>query len=157
MIGNAVALLAPVPEEHLVSGLLKCHQVGKIAFGSRSFQLFRDLDAARGTQPVDVYIYASASVKFGLPKIRWQARYTGHVEARAGSHPDATTYRPESTLKYESDNEGHWAVFWEVVDLRELSKGGAIPMNLFRSWRSRKYFVSTFIPEGPLLVECPQI
>ncbi|WP_455269287.1 hypothetical protein [Rhizobium herbae] len=153
MTGSAIALLAPVPEEHLFSGLEKYAAVGKVAFGSRAFQVFRDLDEVREDEPVDVYIYASASGKFGLPKVRWQARYIGHVEAKAGGHPEGITYRPDSTLNYESDNNGHWAIFWEVTGLRELSKTAAIPMNRFRGWQSRKYFVSAFIPEGPLLIE----
>ncbi|NSY16305.1 hypothetical protein [Neorhizobium sp. AL 9.2.2] len=153
MIMQSVALLAPVPEEHLISGLVTQEKTGKVAFGSRAFQVFRDLDDLRDNQPVDVYIYASASAKFGLPKVRWIAQYNVHVEAQGGGHPDGRRFRPESTFKYGTDNQGFWAVFWEVSELRELSKQEAIAIDKFRGFRSRKSFVSGFIPEGPLLIE----
>lgn len=155
MATTAIALLAPVPEEHLFDGLTTCKTEGKVAYGSRAWQVFRDLDVARSGQPVDVFIYASGSAKLGLPKVRWLATYIGHVEAKGGAHPDGTLFRPESTKKYLTDNSGHWAVFWEVVDLRQLSKEEAIPMTAFRGWQSKKCYVSSFVPEGPLLVEAP--
>ncbi|MGX8007800.1 hypothetical protein ACVDG8_001720 [Mesorhizobium sp. ORM8.1] len=86
---QAVALLAPVPEEHLLSGLKVCASVGKVAYGSRAWQVFRDLDIARESQSVDAFIYASDSTKLGPPKVRWQARYIGHVEAKGALIPKA--------------------------------------------------------------------
>lgn len=153
MTKSTIALLAPVPEEHLISGLEKCYAAGKIAFGSRAFQVFRDLDEVRGEDPVDVYIYGSGGSKFGPPKVRWHARYVGHVDAKAGGHPDGMQYRPDSTKRYGTDNVGHWAVFWEVVELRQLKNEDSIPMNMFRGWQTRKNYVSSFVPEGPILVE----
>ena len=37
-----VALLAPVPLEHLIDGLSVCDQQGKVAFGSRAWEIFRE-------------------------------------------------------------------------------------------------------------------
>ena len=54
-----VALLAPVPEEHLLDGVNVIHVEGRVAFGSRAWEVFRELDALRKGDPVDVYIYAS--------------------------------------------------------------------------------------------------
>ena len=79
---HEIALLAPVPEEHLVSGLVTCCQKGKA-----------------------------------------------------------------------NDNAGHWAVFWEVSDLREFAKDEAIPMNHFSGCRTEKKYAASFIPTGPLLVD----
>jgi hypothetical protein len=36
-----VALLAPVPLEHLIDGVAVCDQQGKVAFGSRAWEIFR--------------------------------------------------------------------------------------------------------------------
>lgn len=150
---SAVALLAPVPEEHLISGLQTLAVEGKVAFGSSAWQVFRDLDEIAAGNEVDVYIYASDSAKVGLPKVRWSARYLGHVESQNGAHPTGMTYRPVSTAQNATDNRGHWAVFWEIDELSELSKDDAIPMKLFRAYGSKKAFVSSFVPHGPTLVE----
>lgn len=56
-----VALLAPVPLEFLIEGIAVCDRQGKVAFGSRAWEIFRKLDELRNGQPVDVYIYASHS------------------------------------------------------------------------------------------------
>jgi hypothetical protein len=152
-----IALLAPVPEEHLKSGMTTCVKAGKVAFGSRAWQVFRDLDVARDGEPVQVFIYGSHSIKHGAPKVRWRGTYIGHVEAKAGAHPDGIMFRPDSTDQHEPDNQGHWAVFWELTDLVELAKDEAIPINAFRGWTSKKNYPSSYIPEGPLLVETPEV
>lgn len=54
-----IALLAPVPLEHLLDGETTARTEGKVAFGSRKWDTFRQLDALREGMPVDVYIYAS--------------------------------------------------------------------------------------------------
>lgn len=148
-----VALLAAVPEEHLISGMKTVVAEGKVAFGSSSWELFRELDElAMGTE-VDVYIYASDSSKHGAPKVRWQARYLGHIKSDYGAHPDGMKFRPESTEQYAADNTGHWAVFWEVDRLVNLAKDEAISMNLLKGFKSGKSYVSSFVPHGPTLVE----
>jgi hypothetical protein len=52
-----IALLAPVPLQHLVSGQSVCAAEGRVAFGSRAWELFRELDSLRKGLPVDVYVY----------------------------------------------------------------------------------------------------
>jgi hypothetical protein len=52
-----VALLAPVPLQHLRSGQTKAECEGRVAFGSRAWEVFRKLDALREGMPVDVFIY----------------------------------------------------------------------------------------------------
>jgi hypothetical protein len=56
--GN-IALLAPVPLEHLLAAQKIFETERKVAFGSQRYDLFRQLDKERNGQPVDVYIYAS--------------------------------------------------------------------------------------------------
>ena len=148
-----VALLAPVPEVHLLSGMNTLASEGKLAFGSSAWGVFRELDERTAGMDVDVYIYASESSKPGPPKVLWRASYLGHVESRNGAHPDGMTYRPQSTRENAQDNRGHWAIFWEIDGLQELQKDEAIPMNLFRGLSSGKPFVSSFVPHGPTLVE----
>lgn len=148
-----VSLLAPVPEEHLISGLKNCAEVGRVALGSRAWEAFAELDRRRQHMPCDVYIYPSHTTRFGAPKVRWLATYVQHVESIGGRHPDRMKYRPESTSVYNSDNKGHWAIFWEVTDLRQLESGEALPMTRFQGVDKKKKYLSTFVPEGPLLVE----
>lgn len=150
---TGVALLAPVPEEHLFSGMEKCGEAGKVAFGSTDWEVFRTLNELGRSQAVNVYLYASHSSKFGLPKVRWTARYMGSVEAKAGAHPEGMAYRPASTEKNQADNIDHWIVFWEVVQLRPLPKEAAIPMSRFKGFTARKPYLSSFVPKGPLLVQ----
>lgn len=147
---SKIALLAPVPEEHLVSGLAKCRAEGKVAFGSRLWELFRDLDDARDGLAVEAYLYASRSQKLGPPKVRWHGIYIGHVEVRGGAHPDGAKYIPESA---NSDRRDHWAVFWEVTGLSQLEKSECVPMNHFVGLKTRAKYKSSFVPERPLLVE----
>lgn len=148
-----VALLAPVPEIHLYSGVERIASSGRVAFGSMAWKLFRELQGLSEGQHVDAYLYASKSKKFGPPKVRWKGRYVRYVEAVNGSHPDGMIYRPQSTQENVSDNTGHWAVFWELDVLEELGKEEAIPMSLFRGLHSKKSYVSSFRPEGPILIE----
>jgi hypothetical protein len=150
-----VALLAPVPLEHLQSGLSVCINEGKVAFGSRAWEVFRDLDMARSGAPVDVYIYASGDLQNERLEASWYGRYVGHVEARGGSHPAGMRFRPQTTEKYPTDNKGHWAVFWELDQLRELSPSERIATGKFIGYKTNKEYKTNFVPEGPMLVIRP--
>ena len=52
-------ILAPVPEEHLESGLPVCEESGFVAYGSQKWELFREADRMRAGQPVPALIYPS--------------------------------------------------------------------------------------------------
>ena len=149
------ALLAPVPFEHLASALDTCSDMGKVAFGSRAWEVFRDLNRhADGLNP-PVLIYASHDAAPFPPKATWTASYVGHVEGRGGRHPAKLDYRPASTEKYESDNAGHWAIFWEVRDLRHLGPEAAVNIGGLVGLHSGKPFDVGFRPLGPVLIENP--
>ncbi len=148
----AFALLAPVPLVHLRDAVAVREAEGKVAFGSRAWEVFRELDAARNGAPVDVYIYASGDPDSERLEASWYGRYIGHVEGRNGAHPDGMRYRPPSTAKYPSDNKGHWAVFWELDQLRELSASECIPTGQFIGHKTGKQYKKNFVPEGPLIV-----
>jgi len=147
-----VALLAPVPLEHLLDGAIVCKTEGCVAFGSRAWEVFRKLDEIRNGLPVDVYIYASHSPGPLRLEISWHARYIGHVESIGGAHPEGMRFRPPSTAKYADDNLGYWAVFWEVEQLRKLPPTERIPTGEFRGLNKRKPYKRNFVPEGPILI-----
>ncbi|MBA1149057.1 hypothetical protein H0Z60_18560 [Ectothiorhodospiraceae bacterium WFHF3C12] len=152
-MGN-VALLAPVPLAHLTDGAVVCRTVGKVAFGSRAWEVFRELDQLQPEGPVDVLIYASHANADGPAKVAWRAEYIGYVEGRHGAHPEGMMYRPPSTAEHSSDNFGHWAVFWEVKNLRELAPAETIAVRELQNLTG-KYYKPSFVPEGPIIVQSP--
>jgi hypothetical protein len=104
---------------------------------------------------VDAYLYASHTDGPLILEATWHARYIGHVESVNGAHPSGMRYRPPSTAKYPSDNQGHWAVFWEVESLREVSAAERRRLADFTGFGKRRPYGRNFVPEGPLLVEHP--
>lgn len=158
--GNAVtathvALVAPVPLVHLVDGCQTCATQGKVAFGSRAWETFRELDVLRKGMPVDVYLYASHADGHHDFEVSWRGRYIRHVESIGGAHPDQMQFRPPSTASNPSDNSGHWAVFWEVEDLEQLPVHQRLALAEFTGFGKAKAYGHSFPPEGPLLVEHP--
>lgn len=153
------AILAPVPEEYLVEGAEVCGKHGKVAFGSNAWETWREIDRLRGGLAVEVLIYASHSSAHPrgtmVHEVAWRARYVGHVESKHGSHPDGMTYRPPSTAKHRSDNRGHFALFWELRDLRALPVGEHLRIVDLKSYRTHKHYAANFVPEGPVLIELP--
>ncbi len=149
------AILAPVPLEHLESGVAIAAEKGFVAFGSRKFELFRGVDARRDGEPVRVLIYPSheddpAKLSFVVSWVGW---YVGSEETNNGRHPLGMEHRPPSTGKYTSDNQGYWAVFWHVSDLTQLSKSESFPISKLQTikggWRKNAP------PRGPELVDDP--
>jgi hypothetical protein len=155
-----IALLAPVPLEHLVSALEVLATEEKVAFGSMAFLLFHDLDSKRHGLPVDVYIYASARETNPDASPFWRATYlkfVGSNESKPGSHPDGMKYRPKSTEKYALDNEGHWGIFWEVKDLRPATPKDWCPIAEMTGYGKKRRYGKPFVPEGPILIEHPGV
>lgn len=150
-----VALLAPVPEEHLISGQAKCAETGRVAFGSRDFEVFRKLDEQRDSVPCQAIIYASWPDTHppGPPRASWTATYLRTVEARSDGSPPQGIFRPDSTEKYPGDKKGHWAVYWEVADIRQLEDEERILISSLRGRNATKNYLKTFRPERPLLIE----
>ncbi len=150
-----VALLAPVPLEHLVSGWAVARSEGKVAFGTRAWKVFRDLDELRERMPVDAYLYASQTTQSRALEVSWQAVYVGQIESIGGAHPDGMRYRPSSTAKYANDSVGKWAVFWEVRDLREITPKKRLALACLSGFGKKRAYGPAFWPEGPLLIEHP--
>ncbi len=145
-----VGLLAPVPLDHLLDGVVVCQDQGKVAFGTRVWEAFRDLEIEAGSG-APVLIYASHAGEHNLgPMVSWTARFAGWVPATiAGGHPEGDTYRPPSTLR--EDSTGHWLGFWEVTDLRQLPAEKYTPIAQLHDRKGRRYR-RDFIPEGPILI-----
>lgn len=161
---HAFAILAPVPEMHLISGLeaivaqlnsddLPPDHLPKVAFGSMGFELFGEVEKLRGGKAVEVFIYAShAKGDQPLnPEVTWRGLYVGYVPSRRGRYPGRSICRPKST---EADTPT-WAVFWEVQELERLKQPIAIGSLCGRNKKAN--YQPRFIPEGPVLIDYPAI
>jgi hypothetical protein len=148
----SVALLAPVPEEHLLSGQETLKQSGKIAFGSKNWELLNTLAELLKGAECDVLIYASDALRpLNPPTATWSAKFVGFTVAVNGAHQHGMKYRPASTAKYPLDNQGSWTVFWEVTNLRKVSPG--VKISLLRGFEKPHSYLVNFIPRGPTLIQ----
>lgn len=159
---NAFALLAPVPEMHLISGLeaiatqldaddLPPNHAPKVAFGSMDFETFGEVEKLRNGKAIDVFIYAShAKGDQPLnPEVTWHGLYIGYVGSRRGRYPGNSIHRPKST----ATDSPTWAVFWEIQALERLKT--PISIGKLRGKNKKANFQPRFIPEGPVLIEHP--
>jgi len=155
MVMKDLAILAPVPLEHLQSGADIAHKAGFVAFGSRKWELFRKVDELRGGARVPVLIYPShedvpAKLSFVVSWLGW---YVGCEESGNGKHSKGMTHRPPTTGQYTSDNQGHWAVFWHVCDLHELPAAQRLPISAIQTVKGGWRKIAP--PRGPELVATP--
>ncbi|MBN8564084.1 MAG: hypothetical protein J0L70_26465 [Leptolyngbya sp. UWPOB_LEPTO1] len=159
---QAFAILAPVPEMHLISGLeaiaaqldsddLPADHLPKVAFGTMAFELFAEVEILRAGKAIEVLIYAShAKGEQPLnPEATWRGLYVGYVGSRRGRYPGKSIYRPKSTIT----DSPTWAGFWEVQELERLK--AAIPIGNLRGKNKKTNYQARFIPEGPVLIEFP--
>ncbi|NJR61593.1 MAG: hypothetical protein HC769_23805 [Cyanobacteria bacterium CRU_2_1] len=156
------AILVPVPEMHLTSGLeaiatqldsddLPPDHLPKVAFGSMDFEVFAEVEKLRDGKAIEVFIYASHSkAEQPLnPEVTWRGLYVGYVGSRRGRYPGKAIFRPKST---ETDSPV-WAVFWEVQELEQLKT--PIPIGSLRGKNKKANYQPRFIPESPVLIEYP--
>ena len=148
----SVALLAPVPEEHLISGQETVRESGKVAFGSKNWELFNTLGELLKGDECEVLLYASDAIRpLNPPTATWSAKYLGFSVAVNGVHKNGLKYRPKSTIKYPLDNRGNWTVFWEVTDLKTMTPG--VKISLLRGYEKPHAYLKNFIPKGPVLIQ----
>jgi hypothetical protein len=146
-----IALLAPVPKEHLESSLIKLQTVNRVAFGSGNWDVFFKLDQERGDKPVDVYIYESYGGGQYDFRVSWRARYLRKVGATVnGLHPDDMMFRPES----DSDG-GDFLLFWEVESLEKIAELNRVHVGTFIPFGKKKPYGNSFVPRGPMLIRHP--
>ena len=62
-------------------------------------------------------------------------------------------FRPQSTGKHEKDQQGHWALFWEVTDPEQLPEERQLLVSRLRGYGKKQDYREDFIPRGPLVVE----
>jgi hypothetical protein len=146
---SEVALLTPVPLEHLKSGEAVCRREGRVAYGSESGMVLSELAAAATDAECKVLFYASHTAPDGPPRVTWSGRFVGLTGAKAGRHPDHDRLRPPST-----DSDGDWLVFYEVADLKQLDSADQLPLHSLKTPKGKK-LAGAFIPQGPTLIENP--
>ncbi|MDE2517717.1 MAG: hypothetical protein KGL12_16950 [Rhodospirillales bacterium] len=152
---QSFSILAPVPLEHLESGVEIADRTGFVAFGSRKWQMFREVEELRDGAQIPVLIYPSHE---GLPAknsfiVSWVGWYIGCKESDSGKHPEDMAHRPPTTGQYATDNHGHWAVFWHVRALQKLPAKQHLPISAIQTvkggWRKNAP------PRGPEMVATP--
>lgn len=146
---SEVALLTPVPLEHLESGEGVCEREGRVAYGSESGMVLSELAAAATDAECTVLFYASHATPAGPPTITWSGRFVGLTGAKGGRHPDHDRLRPPST-----DSDGSWLVFYEVADLKRLEPSDQLPLETLKTPKAKK-LAKAFVPQGPMLIENP--
>lgn len=150
----SIALLAPVPLEHLEAGEATCQREGLVAFGSRAWDTFDKLDKLRSGDPVQVFIYASHCHPEHRLAATWTGEYTGYVCAKNGKHPEPR-YRPPSTQTEDAlfDLASSWLLFWHVQSLSQLPHDKHISFDQFVSHQTKAHYRRDFVPEAPLILE----
>lgn len=151
------AILGPVPEQHLADGQAVAATEGFVAFGSRKWELFREVDRLRDGQDVPVLIYPSHEDIEGKLTfmVAWTGWYIGHVASKMGAHPAGMKHRPPSTAAYPADNSGHWAVFWHVRDLAPLPSDRVVRISSLESYKKPGFWRMNAPPLGPEVVGRP--
>lgn len=142
-----IALLAPVPAEHLASAAELCRKTGRVAFGTDAGMTFAELEAQLNGEGCPVLIYASRAG--GAPSVGWKGRYVRLVPANYAKYPLGAEFRPAST-----DTDTRWMLFWEVEALEEAPASERLPIASLRGQGS-KTFAPNFVPHGPLIIENP--
>jgi hypothetical protein len=145
-----IALLAPVPKEHLVSALTTMEKVNKVAFASRGSDVFITLDEKCKGKTVDVFIYESYGGGHYDPKVSWRARYLRFEGAVNGMHPNPE-FRPPSTASDTNDS----LLFWEVDSLEQIEEQNRAWVGTFIPYGKNKPYGNSFAPHGPLLIRHP--
>ena len=145
-----VALLAPVHEQHLISGLETSDATGFVAFGTNAaltFLEFRSLvDEAH---QADILFYASHSQKGGPPCAAYRGRFAGYDGADMGKAKIAwLKHRPPST-----DSDTGWSGFYLVRNLQRIEQ--PVLIAALKKCGGRAKLAKTFVPIGPLIIDTP--
>lgn len=123
------ALLAVVPEEHLVSGLETQKLEGKVAFGCGDAEIFDRYQEPLSDGDIEVFICATPH-QGGEPAATWRAIFSGHRTAIDEAHPDGMKYRPKTTA-----SDTGWNCYWEVTNLRRLPDSEGTRIDKFRGYK----------------------
>lgn len=149
MLWSDVALLTPVPYEHLVSGLPICEAMGRVAFGSDSVEVMSIVAAEARDAQVRVLFYASHAPDAFPARVTWSGTFVGLEGTQAGRHPHHDRLRPPTTA-----SDGPWQIFYEVSDLIALPSAQQLPLTRLKK-RKGALLSKSFLPIGPVLIENP--
>lgn len=143
-----IALLTPVPAQHLESGMKVCTETGFVAFGTDSGMVLSEFRlAVDEAQPADILFYASESSRLGPAAATYRGRFAGYDGAVSGrAKRDWAKHRPPTT-----EHDGAWQSFYLVSDLRKLD--APIVLTTLTKHGSAGKLSKTFIPLGPLIVD----
>jgi hypothetical protein len=145
-----VALLTPVPEEHLISGFDVCANLGSVAFGSDSVMVLSEYAHLVVDSTAYVLFYASHSTASTTPAATYRARFVKYVGALATGKapPSCCDVRPPSTV-----TDGPWQSFYVVNNLCKLDE--PIPLTKLSKANVKTKLKANFVPLGPLIVATP--
>ncbi|WP_316197646.1 hypothetical protein [Bradyrhizobium sp. SZCCHNS2002] len=145
-----VALLTPVPEEHLQSGLETCTIEGFVAFGTDASMVLSELKYLVDQEhPADILFYASHTSQEGVRYATYRARFVDFDGAVGGRAKAAwAKYRPATTA-----TDGDFTGFYLVRDFRLLAS--PIPISSLQKRGNKGKFKSSFHPEGPIIIDTP--
>lgn len=146
-----VALLTPVPTEHLVSGVSVCAEHGFVTYGTNAGMVLAEFSHhVGGDSTADVLLYASGEPVSGVPKATYRARFVRYEGALANGKagPSSSAYRPPSTVP-----DGAWQGFYVVSDLRRLN--AAVELQTLSKLDAKGKLAKNFIPLGPIIIDTP--
>ena len=145
-----VALLTPVPEIHLLSGVAVCAATGFAAFGTDSGMVLSEIRSLVDDEhPADILFYPSESSRSGPPAATHRGRFAGYDGSISGKAKAAwADYRPPTTA-----NDGTWQSFYLVSELRALDR--PILLSALSKQATKGKLAKTFIPLGPLIIQTP--
>ena len=58
-------------------------------------------------------------------------------------------------LSHPADRIGHWAIYWEVKNLRSIDREEIIKIGNLRGLDRKAFYKRGFIPRGPVIIEHP--
>ena len=145
-----IALLTPVPAQHLESGLQICTETGLVAFGTDSGMVLSEFRLAVDEgHPADILFYASESSRAGPAVATYRGRFAGYDGAVGGkAKKDWAKHRPPTT-----EHDGAWQSFYLVSDLRKLD--APIALTTLTKHGNAGKLSKAFIPLGPLIIDTP--
>lgn len=145
-----VALLTPVPEQHLIAGLETSDVTGLVVFGTDAALTLLEFSALVDEEhQADILLYASHSQIGGPPRATYRGRFAGYDGAEKGKAKAAwLKHRPPST-----DSDSGWSGFYLVRNLKRLEQPVLIATLKKRGGGAK--FAKTFVPIGPIVIDTP--
>jgi len=147
-----IAVLAPVPASILKSAIETCVTAGRVAFGSKVWNVFDKATTEYG-KGIPVLICPTGrkddpdELCPSVGYVNFRSLYLGTVQAVAGRHPNPDV-RPSATISDTDD----WDFFWEVSNLHKLAKQDQIAITDLISEGNGKPLTKSYPLYRPILV-----